>query len=65
MRRVLCIIMVVLLIVTIITGIADHVRAGSSALHIVTSLLFIASTIFHVVINKKLFARYLSGKDDS
>jgi len=62
MRRVVCIIMVVLFLATIITAVAElHVHPGSSGHHIITAILFIAATLTHVVINRKLFTRYLLG----
>lgn len=60
MRRFICIVMAVLFLATIITGIVEHVHSGSSGCHIVIAILFIASTIAHVVVNRKTFARYLS-----
>ena len=61
MRRVVGIAMAILFLATIVTGIAEgHVHPGNSGSHIVVAILFIASTITHIVINRKAFVRYLS-----
>ena len=62
MRRVVCIATAVLFLLTVITGIAEsHVHPGNTGVHVVMAILFIASTLAHVVVNRKPFARYLMG----
>ncbi|AMU87348.1 hypothetical protein [Dehalococcoides mccartyi] len=62
MRRAVCISMAVLFLATIITGIAEaHVHPGHSGHHVAVAIAFIASILIHVGLNRKSFARYLSG----
>ncbi len=62
MRRVTSITLAVLLLLTIVTGFAEmHVHPGDSGLHVVVAVLFILSTLVHVVMNRKSFFRYFSS----
>jgi hypothetical protein len=58
-RKGICLIMGILFLVTIISGIVEsHVHPGNSGLHTVVAVLFIASIVIHVAINRKSFTRY-------
>ncbi len=46
--------MIILFLVTVITGIAE-----SGGLHTGVAILFVISTLAHVIVNRKPFARYL------
>lgn len=61
MRRVVCIIMVVLFLATVITGIAEsHVHPGSSGHHVFISVPFLISVCVHVWLNRKAFIKHFS-----
>jgi hypothetical protein len=61
MRKAACLTMVVLFLLTVITGFAeDHVHPGESGIHTVFSILFIVSVFIHSAINRKAFFRYLT-----
>jgi hypothetical protein len=61
-RRTICIIMAISFLLTVITGLAEsHVHPDRSGIHTVFAILFIVSTLTHVVINRKSLARHLSG----
>ena len=60
MRRFICIAMAVSFLATVITGFAEsHVHPGSAGFHTVVAIIFVISTLTHVVINRKLMARHL------
>ncbi len=62
MRRFICIAMIALFSMTIFTGFAEgHVHPGKSGIHTVLAILFVASTLAHVIINRKAFMRYFAG----
>jgi hypothetical protein len=65
MRKVIGISMVVLFLLTVITGMAElGSLAGPNSLqdhggpHIIISILFTVSTLTHIVLNRKPFVRY-------
>jgi len=61
MRRLICITTVLLFLATIFTGIAElHVHPGSAGSHVFIAVLLIASTLIHVIINRKSFIRYFT-----
>jgi hypothetical protein len=63
MRKTVCVIMATFFLFTIITGIAEsQVHPGRSGIHTVIAIFFITSTIIHIVINRKAFIKYFSGK---
>jgi hypothetical protein len=62
MRRFVCISMLILFLLTVITGFAEaHVHPGQSGIHTPLAILFILSSVFHIVINRKPFARHFTG----
>jgi hypothetical protein len=62
MRRFICISMMALFFLTIVTGFAEsHVHPGQSGIHTVMAILFIASTMTHIIINRKAFVRHFVG----
>jgi hypothetical protein len=66
MRRAVCITMVVLFLLTVITGFAEsHVHPGDPGIHTVFAILFVTSILVHVVINRKAFARHFFSKAPS
>jgi hypothetical protein len=63
MRKAVCITMIVLFLVTIFSGIAEsHVHPGESGMHTFLAILFIASTLAHLAVNRKALVRYFSGQ---
>ena len=61
MRRVVCIIMVVLFLATIVTGIAElHVHSDSSAHHVFIAVLFFISVCVHSWLNRKALIKHFS-----
>jgi hypothetical protein len=63
MRKAVCVTMAAFFIFTVITGIAEsHIHPGRSGSHTVIAVIFIVSTSVHILINRKAFFRYFSGK---
>jgi len=63
MRKVVCVTMAAFFFFTIITGIAEsHIHPGHSGSHTVIAIIFIVSTLVHILINRKAFVRYFSSK---
>ncbi len=60
MRKVVCIIMVVLFLVTMITGIVELVHPDDSAHHIVISILFFVLVCVHSWLNRKALVKHFS-----
>lgn len=60
MRRVICIILVVLFLVTMITGIMGLVHPDDSAHHVVISILFFVSVFAHSWLNRKALMKHFS-----
>jgi hypothetical protein len=64
MRKAVCLTMVILFFLTVITGFAEsRVHPGESGVHTFLAVLFVVSAFTHAVINRKVFFRYLSGRD--
>ncbi len=63
MRKAICILSAILFILTMITGIAEASpqHAGSPVAHIFIVILFTATILAHIWINRKAVARYFSG----
>jgi hypothetical protein len=63
MRRVLGIIMPLLMVLVIVTGIAEArpSHTGLPAAHIFVTVLFIISLGLHIGLNRKAFLRYYSS----
>jgi len=63
MRKIICIAMAVFFLFTVITGVAEsHIHPGQSGSHTVISIFFVISILVHILINRKAFVRYFSGK---
>ena len=63
MRRFISITMMVLFLLTFITGLAEaHVHPGESGIHTPLAILFVVVTVVHVALNWKAMGRYLGGK---
>jgi hypothetical protein len=63
MRRTISIAVPVLMLLSIITGIAESrpSHTGNPVLHIVIVILFIAAACAHAWLNRKALAKYLFG----
>ncbi len=63
MRRITSITMVVLFVISFVTGLAEsHVHPGESGIHTPFAVAFGAVTIVHVILNLKPLARYFRGQ---
>jgi hypothetical protein len=61
MRRITCIAMILLFLIAIVTGFAEaHIHPVRSGIHTILAILFIISTLIHVILNRKPLARYLA-----
>ncbi len=64
MRKIICIAMPVLLILVIVTGIAESQDFHAGRLpeaHIFVAILFIVVTLIHAWMNRKALIKYYSG----
>jgi|WetSurMetagenome_2_1015567.scaffolds.fasta_scaffold351339_2 hypothetical protein len=63
MRKTLIIIMAVTFILTIITGIAESnpAHGGPAVAHIIITIIFIASVLTHLWLNRKACLKYFSS----
>jgi hypothetical protein len=63
MRKALTICMLVLFILTILTGVAESNprHAGPAVAHIGITILFIITVLTHAWVNRKAFRRYFLG----
>jgi hypothetical protein len=62
MRKLVCISMLFLFFATVITGFAEgHIHPGQSGIHTVLAVLFVISTVTHMVVNRKSLVRHFMG----
>jgi hypothetical protein len=60
MRRITCITMVLLFLAMLITGLAEsNAHAGSAGFYTPLAILFVVSTLTHIVVNRKPMVRHL------
>jgi len=63
MRKIVCVFMALLFLLTIVTGIAEsYVHPGQSGIHTVMAILFIIIILIHIIINRKALVRYFFAK---
>jgi hypothetical protein len=63
MRKMICLTMGGLFLLTIAIGIAEsYIHPGRAGHHVVVAIVFIAATFAHIVFNRRSLVRYLGGK---